>query len=368
MTNLPQTVRRPARLGAAALLLALMSGCTGGAAATAGRSPSPSTSSAASPSSTANQMVIAISDWRREHVTLYRVTQDRVAHKLRTIDAEPGFGLVLSVTMTDAADPLTCVVHSTDTVDGSEDRLQTRCYPLNDQHGYELPLGQENIALSRDGSRVLSLTGIQVGDPAPPRMLYLNQLHDHTSTQVADASADDTPDPCAGVMDVAWVGEPNIVVECAAVDEDPENTVVQNLDAVISGQALGTGKPLHPTGPLAKGYDWFSAVTPLDATTGVGKMFFNIPCHEGEPCPSHAPWPRTKVVRLDLRTGRVLEVVAVAADDRELGDVSGGGRGIVYETEGNSNDKRVYVRWPGEKHGTRVSGLPSGFFRVTAQT
>jgi hypothetical protein len=313
-------------------------------------------------------MVIAISDWRRQNVTLYRVTQDRVAHKLQTISAEPGYGLVLSVTMTDAADPLTCVVHSTDTSDGSEDRLQTRCYPLGDTRGYELPLGQQNIAVSRDGKRLLSLTGVTVGDPAPPRTLTLNELRGHTSTQVSDASADNTPDPCAGVMDVAWAGEPNVVVGCAAVGDDPENTVVQSLDAVISGEPLGTGKPLHPTGLLAKGYDWFSAVTPLDATTGLGKMFFNIPCHEGEPCPSHAPWPKTRLVRLDLRSGRVLEVVAVAADDRQLGDVSGGPRGIVYETEGSSNDKRVYVRWPGEMHGSRVSGLPGGFFGVVAQT
>jgi hypothetical protein len=312
-------------------------------------------------------MVIALSDSGRHHVTLYRVTQDRVAHKLRTIDAEPGFGLVLSVTMTDAADPLTCVVHSTDTFDGSEQRLQTRCYPLHDEHGYELPLGQESIALSRDGRRLLSLTDVQVGDPPPPRTLYLSRLHDQTSTQVADASADNAPDPCDEVMHVAWAGEPSVVVECTAVDYYPEHTVVQNLDAVISGQALGTGAPLHPTGPLAKGYDWFSDVTPLDATTGVGKIFLNIPCHEGEPCPIHNP-PRTKVVRLDLRTGRVLEVVGVAADVRVLGDVSGGRRGIVYETEGNAGDKRVYVRWPGEKHGTRVSGLPSDFFQVTAQT
>jgi len=311
-------------------------------------------------------MVIAVSDWRREHVTLYRVTQDRVAHKLRTINVEPGYGAILSVTMTDAVDPLTCVVHSGDSPD--DDRLQTRCYRLDDARGYELPLGQQNLALSRDGRQLLSLTGIQVGGPPPPRMLYLSRLHDRTSTQVADASADDTPDPCAGVMDIAWAGEPHVVLECAAVDNDPENTILQSLDAITSGQPLGTGTPLHPTGPLAKGYDWFSDVTPLDANTGVAKMFFNIPCHEGERCPSHAPWPKTKVVRLDLRTGRVLEVVAVAAEGRLLGDVSGGTRGILYETESGSEDRRVYVRWPGEQHGTRVAGLPSGFFGVVAQT
>lgn len=320
----------------------------------------------ATPTAKPNQMVIAIAEWRRGSVTLYRVSQDRRAQKLRTISAAPGYEYVTAIQMTQDEDPLTCIVHSGTTAD-YDTRLQTRCYPPGDAEGYELPLGQRFLGLARDGSRLLSLSDMGIGAPPPPRHLYLSRLHDRTSTPVSSTEVKQAPEPCSDVWGLAWAGDGDVVLECAAVAEDPPHTVVQSVEAIFAGQEPGTGTVLRPRGPLAKGYDWFGHVKPLDKDTGLARMFFDIPCHEGDPCPSHAPWPEPKAVRLDLHTGEVLEIVAVAAKGRSLGDLSGGTHGIVYQTDEGGQNKWVYVRWPGEKHGTRVSGLPTGFSEVVAQ-
>jgi hypothetical protein len=64
-------------------------------------------------------------------------------------------------------------------------------------------------------------------------------------------------------------------------------------------------------------------------------------------------------VRVDLATGNVLEVIATPDVGRELISVSGGRSGVIYVTA-RENDQRVYLRLPGEKRGTRITGLPTG--------
>jgi hypothetical protein len=356
---------------------ALLSLLLGAAACTSSDSTraAPSAAPSARPSShkpteapVSHEMVVAVTDPARKTVTLYRVDQDRQAHKLRSI-ARPSWadglgGLQLSA----ATDPAVCLVFSALTPE-YELRNDDWCYPSTQAAGVQLPLTRMvQVALSRDGRTLLAMTDVAHDG----RQLLVNQLHDGTSSvthRVALPNFNDKAAPgCDQVTGIAWAGDADVVMECIPVEDSPSNVFVQKLAALTSGAAPGAGRLLRPTGPLAKGYDWLGQVTPVDADTAVAVMLFNIPCHEGETCPSHAPWPDPNVVLVDLHTGRVLEVVATALPDRTIAAVSGGSHGLVYISEGGPRqDKRVYVRWPGEKHGSRVVGLPADFDQVIAQ-
>lgn len=69
-------------------------------------------------------------------------------------------------------------------------------------------------------------------------------------------------------------------------------------------------------------------------------------------------------MRVDLTTGRVLEVVSMPLPGREVMSVSGGSRGVVYVT---GKPLRAFLRLPGEAHGTLITGPPGDAISVVAQ-
>jgi hypothetical protein len=56
----------------------------------------------------------------------------------------------------------------------------------------------------------------------------------------------------------------------------------------------------------------------------------------------------------------VKHVVSEPAEGRDVVEVSGGSRAVVYVTDSSTapSDRRVYVRYPGESRGTEITGLP----------
>jgi DsbC/DsbD-like thiol-disulfide interchange protein len=69
---------------------------------------------------------------------------------------------------------------------------------------------------------------------------------------------------------------------------------------------------------------------------------------------------------IDLKTGKVLSVVATAGKDRFIQSVSGGAAGILYETKGTGG-RKVYWREPGAAHGSPMLGLPADLTALVAQ-
>jgi hypothetical protein len=67
-----------------------------------------------------------------------------------------------------------------------------------------------------------------------------------------------------------------------------------------------------------------------------------------------------RAVEIELPSGRVTQVVSEPAEGRDVVEVSGGPRAVVYVTESSTlpRDRRVYVRYPDQSRGTQVSGLP----------
>ena len=309
-------------------------------------------------------MVIAMTDRARHETTLYRIDEHRRAVRLRTLVKPAWADYVGSIQLTSGPDPSMCLVSSAFTAD-SEFRHEVRCFAPGDESGKAQPLsGKMQIALSRDGRTLISVSDTALD----ARVIEVSTLHDGRSTVrgrvVITRDNDETAPDCPTVDGVTWAGDADLLLQCVPDADTAPNVIVQNLDALLAGAPPGAGKALRPTGPLAKGYDSLSHVMPLDAETAVAVMSVNISCPEGEPCPGTRPEP--KAVRLNLHTGHVLEVVATALPDRRLTGVGGGADGLVYVTE-DTDDKRVYVRWPGERHGALVSGLPAVFDQVIAQ-
>lgn len=306
---------------------------------------------------------MTVTDPGRKTVTLYRVDQQRRAKKLRTLRKPAWANVVDAVQQSAEVNPPLCLLYSSWEDPSIDFRHETWCFDPNTTEGRELPLaGRLAAAFAADGRTLLA-----VSDTADQtRELTVNRLRAGRWTTEATVNLIDQRDGGCDVVDAVWAGGPSVTLECPGVDNDYSVFVEQNLTQLTSGAVPGDGTELRPRGPLAKGYDAFSDVTPLDADTAIALLQVNRRCGEwyGTVCPPGIP--RAKAVRLDLHTGRVLEVVAVAATDRSLVAVSGGSHGLVYVTEG-ARGSRVYVRWPGEKHGTPVVGLPATFDRVIAQ-
>jgi hypothetical protein len=308
--------------------------------------------------------MISVTDPQRATVTLYRVDEARHATRLQIVSKPAWAELADGVQQSAGSKAPLCVLYSALNPD-ADFRHETWCYQLGSPAGYQLPLGGRPVAaVSSDGRTLLAVS--QLADQT--RELTVNRLHGHTTTTEHTVNLDDQRDGGCDVAAAAWAGGPTVTLECTGVDNDWPVWVEQDLEALTSGAIPGDGTELKPSGPLAKGYDAFSQMTPLDANTAVALLRVNLRCGELYDTVCPADTPKSKAVRVDLHTGRVLEIVAVAAAERTITSVSGGDHGIVYVTEGgNPSSKRVYVRWPGEKHGTRVVGLPAQFDAAVAQ-
>jgi hypothetical protein len=236
--------------------------------------------------------------------------------------------------------------------------------------GYDLTLQGYDLALSPDGTQLLSMGGVP---DLTPRTLTVSRLDGRTSSPVARFSADGLREPCPRVRSLAWAGEQQVVVDCRALDSDQNEhfrpPVLQTLASLQARQPLGTGRPLRPSGPGAEGYQWYEAVDPIDENTAVALMTVDTRCLRGDRCPAK-PLP-SKLVRIDLRTGGVLEVIASSSarsDGYYITGMGAGARGIFYYFGTDSASKRVYVRWPGAQRPTRVTGLPPRFYDAYAQS
>ena len=313
-------------------------------------------------------MVIAVTHADRKQVGLYRLGEGHRATALRVIQTPAWVSRVDGVQLDAREDPEVCLLLLGFEPDNRA-RRETWCYPPGGPTGHLLPLdGMSDQALSSDGSELVSYKLDEFGEEEPAALVFSQRsgtTFSPTYTVVLDP--DQRPKECH-VDGVVWAGGDNLVLGCLASGDDPSTYVVQSIAAIKSGATPGAGRTLRPTGPLAKGYDWFSRMTVLDDRTALATMKITYHCGEmeGTVCSPNLPPP--KAVRLDLRTGEVLEVVAFAAKDRDLVDVSGGRHGLLYVTEGGSPlSKKVYARWPGEPKSQLVTGLLAQFEAIVVQ-
>lgn len=350
------------------LLALVLAGCTSGTA-----KPTASSSPTRSASAVADQtLVVAVRREGHPGIWVYAVDRARRAHPLRHVTPPDSQGTTWSWAVAPGGDPDVCVAWRKPAgEDGESEPDRLTCYG---EGQYELGArGVKDVFFTHDG-RALVFTTWERG-PSSERQEIVLAPYQRAATgsgrrfltyystfepDDSDVEWDWGEKGCVDAVENAVpMGGDQVLAQCQGANDDPGTLAVLSMtdhDAIRD-----VAEPGHQG---ADGYSYFTEPTWAD-----GKVFLAL---EGQYCEiecadKQPPVPR-RAVLVDLRTGRVVEVVATPAKGRSLEAVTGGAHGIVYVTYGSGRgSRRVYVRWPGEKHGVQVSGLPSDLDRVIAQ-
>jgi hypothetical protein len=131
---------------------------------------------------------------------------------------------------------------------------------------------------------------------------------------------------------------------------------VIDLDHPRAGREgrAGFGRCLRPRGrEVDAGYAYFEDA----ALVAPGELV--VVERAMDCCVEDPSAPAARAVRMRLSDGAVLGVFATPRPGRDVVDVSGGRRAVLYTTAAQGKDRVVSVRWAGEAHGAPVTGLPA---------
>ena len=284
---------------------------------------------------------------------------------------------VVDLTLTAGAEPLVCASWHLGPGEVYDD-LKTAlvCYPPGAAGGREVR-GVERpseVALSADGSRIawsLATTGEQ--NP----VFSTAELRDGKVSAVERrrglASQPDDAFTGNDVQDLAWSDDRHLVVSTAVQSDDDPRLLHVDVDVAPRRGWLEDGRvvpgPPGPPGdgrvvpgpPGPPGYRTFDSVRSAGAGTALARERGYDLADDGPP---------DRAVRVDLRTGRLLEVLATTAKGRLLVGVSGTPDAVVYVTAATVSgpkDVKAYLRLRGQPRGTPISGLPADTQDVLAQ-
>lgn len=336
-----------------ALALALASCTSGTPKPTAHGTPTPTGAAPAASASATRSLVLAVTRRDTATVSLYRVGEARTAMRVANLDVPGSYFTTYGITISAGQRPDVCVVWSADEPEGDgSGREAVYCYAGLSTAGVQVPIdGQpDEIALDPEATRLFW----SIGDPEADTLagVVADYSAGHVTRQVPFSM-----DCSRYLLAALWAGRERLVLHCTSGDsDDPGFLVTEELGGGSNAPHEG-----HRIGPdetfVWPGYADETSVLALERR-----------CRAA--CGTEAPKMLSeRAVRVELSTGKVLEVIATPAKGRFLNAVTGGAHGIVYVTdaEGDHRDVRVYLRWPGEKHGTLITGLPADVETVVAQ-
>jgi hypothetical protein len=357
------------------VLLALaLASCTSGTtvpgahrSATPGAAPSSATPVARVATAPARRsLVVAVQRSGHEGLWLYRVDAARRAHLVRQVAPPGGGGSDADAALSAGATPTLCVVWSDDSVRTDP----AWCYPWG-RDGSALPVDGEayGLALREDGEAVAwesvvnpgsesdSWDDLVVASTGSERTRYRRHF---VSQEAGSPPAGTRPLGCSDTAGrIVWAGADELLLQAWGDNDFPGQLYLHSVADGPTGSAPACREVRERHEPS---YNYFTDVGWSD-----GRTFLAV---EGEYCELQCPGGREplpqRAVRVDVRTGRVTEAVATPAPGRSVTGLSGGPDGIVYRTYGGG-EERCYLRWPGEKHGAPVTGLPSDVEQVVAQ-
>jgi hypothetical protein len=362
----------PRRLGIVVLLA--LTACTGGSkapvAAPTSAAPSPTASPppasappavSAAPSVPPSSVLLVAAD-PVGNAGLYSLApRSQRAQLMRTLESR-GDWSIGSVSLSAGPTPTICAVW-VGQAEPSQGR-QLRCYAAGDSRGRiirsENPVA---VAVRADGRAV---AWIETEPNANSVVVVAYLAGDAATVRSRFRHADVPPDGGIpeGVTDVSWLGPRTQALTDVGDSDEGKGLCVLDLDQPRERTAVGFGRCLTPGAADAKaGYDRFEDAALLANGTA-------LTVERGHQCCDDALGPSGRAVVVRLSDGAVLDVVATPAVRRAVVDVTGGARAVVYVTAGEEDEARaslVYVRWPGEAHGARVSGLPELTKYVAAQ-
>lgn len=345
------------------LVTGLLAGCTGSAPTAPTTAPSPAANpsavaslsatppTAATPApSTASPSDVVLAVAGETDVTLYRLRGGGVrAERVRGLAPPTGASGVFDVSLSAGPTPVTCAVWR---LGADVEAFELRCYDWGDSTGRPVRGADRNttaLAVRADG-RALAWADGSLNSTLRVGRLVDGQVTD-VKSYVGDPGKPPGNDPNRsfsgrGPAGLAWAG-PDALAISVGGESDEGSGLRRFVPGVTQGGWLYRDDVPAPA--LDRVYDGVSSAT---STTAWALERAQGVVDSDEVAP-------TRAVEVALPSGRVTRVISEPAEGRHVVSVSGGVRALVYVTQPRDaeTDPRVYVRYPGEPRGTRVSGL-----------
>jgi hypothetical protein len=303
--------------------------------------------------------MLAVAD-KRGGLALYSVAAGTHTAALARRLAGPSHHAVTAVSLAGGTSPTVCAIWRR--APGGAAGTPLICYPGGASKGRVVrpEVNELQLGVRADGRALAWTEGGQylvIADLAGAvatvrsRMLYADDAPEGAYPESLDA--------------VDWIGPRTLVGTAGGDSDESVGLCVIDLDDPRPEQHVGFGRCVHPSGPEADhGYAHFehaALVAPDDAVVIERPQW----C-----CSDENPKPPARAVRLRLSDGVVLGVFATPRPGRDVLDVSGGARAVLYTTGvvgEETSDLTVSLRWAGEAHGAPVTGLPDDLLQATAQ-
>ncbi len=348
---------RVARLAFTALLVLAVGGC--GAqhatqAATRSRLPWPTCASG-----------VAAAVVGPSGVGLYRIGTDRVAKRCAELRPATAGYLPWQVTLSAGTSPDVCVLWAAKATSPDleyETKRDLVCYRGGDGVG-QLVGGTGHpvaIALRADGKSLAwtdshkdgYVMDIVTGDLGLDGVSHL--------VRIAPIDKAHLQDVLTRAALLAWAGDRALAVTEGSQDDEGSGLFLQALSPASERVGWLHGAHKVPEQPYpANNWPAYDNVVNADQTTALAVE--RTHCCGGPP-----PLTGARAVRIQIPSGNVVQVIALAGPGRDVTSVSGGPAGIVYSTEGAGGDAKFYIRLPRQPIGLPILGLPADTGHVVA--
>jgi hypothetical protein len=236
------------------------------------------------------------------------------------------------------------------------------CYPPGASRGRLVTKNVSYAVAVRADGRALAWT-----DAAPNQGLVVADLAGDVATvrsrqrYVADRPADEGVPESLDAL--SWLGPRTLAGTSGGDSDEGRGLCLIDLDHPRGHVGQGFGRCLHPTGKDADvGYAHFEqAALVRPGVVAVTERAMGC-------CSEENPAPDARAVEVRIEDGTVVGVVATPRPGRNVIQISGGPRALVYLTAApRTFGVTASVRWAGQAHGTPITGLSRFTDRVVAQ-
>ena len=348
------------KLTFAIVAVLLLAGCgTAGDSPAAAPSPPPSTApgptAPVTPSADSSGLPVAVV---RESggLELFRVDPaTRAATRDRVLVAPAAGAEALDVALTQSQVCATWHVGQGDLFDDPTTSLV--CYPAGSSEGRVIAGTTQPIEVALDdaASRIAWAQYTEGENQVVNTALLTDGVLGETRRFLASPDQPETGQQAftgAAVQDLAWIDEDELAISIVVESDDGPNLLRFDIDESGKRGWLDDADAIEVQ---TEGYLTYESVVAVDGATALAVERGSYLDDEQQPA---------RAVRIDLATGRVLEVLATAGPERNVYDVSGSRDAVVYATGVNPDDLKAYLRLAGEPRGTPITGLPADVLQV----
>jgi hypothetical protein len=282
-----------------------------------------------------------------------------VATLVRRLEAPPK-KVVLAVSLSRNGAPTVCAIWRAEPPDATPGEL--RCYPPAWDFGKVISTKAGRGVGVRPGGGAVAWT-----ENSNNPDLVVTDLEGETPKELSRAHyAPTTPNGGlpSGLAEVDWVGPRWVGVTDVADSDEGNGLCLVDLDKARPKTQVGFTPCLQPgAADRRSGYSRFEQAAPGSGTSDVITIERAQYCF----CDDDARAPGARAVRVSAADGAVLEVVATPRAGRDVIDISGSARAVLYVTAQQGSDRTVSLRWAGETRGAPLTGLPADLLLATAQ-